>query len=481
MKRRLFSLFVIVGLFLTAIPAGAIDITRFGFEDPEERWWDQMWDVREADLDNTIQTRGYIGRGLDVTIPAGQYRGLGPLISSGTNPDRAWYRYHMKVDYWAASWSGKLPGPAGLYGSSGRGCIRSTEENPGWSGRGVYQPPGQFLANGRQIRIGTYLYHLDQEKDCGDILLWEPGLIDFGRWYCIEGTVDMNTPGRSDGSFRGWVDGELAFRQNDLRFRRVGEDFVGARHLWLNIYHGGKAVAPRDLNMDIDEVVFSTQGRVGCGDPFNDDNDSAHESDINELHARQFLYGCDYRKVCPRQELTRAEMAATLARILNLPPTSTDHFGDDTGHWAEDVINRFAEARITIGCNPPANTRFCPDKAVGRGEMAVFVQRVFEIVDDDEDRFGDDDGHFAEGSINAVAAARITLGCNPPDNTRFCPEQPMPRAQVATFLVRGLRLDEDAPAAVTADADGNIGDFYPEAQITEDPYDTLPEDLDTLE
>ncbi|MPZ53122.1 MAG: hypothetical protein GEU79_10400 [Acidimicrobiia bacterium] len=116
---------------------------------------------------------------------------------------------------------------------------------------------------------------------------------------------------------------------------------------------------------------------------------------------------------------------------------------------------------------------------MSRGEMAVFIQRAFQIAQSQEDRFADDTGHYAENAIDAVANAGITVGCNPPKNTRFCPLKPITRSQVATFIMRGLRLNEESPQAATMDSEGNIGDFYPEAQITEDPHDPLPEDLDT--
>jgi hypothetical protein len=37
-----------------------------------------------------------------------------------------------------------------------------------------------------------------------------------------------------------------------------------------------------------------------------------------------------------------------------------------------------AQAGITQGCNPPANTRFCPDNPVTRGQMAGFLRRAIE-------------------------------------------------------------------------------------------------------
>ena len=58
--------------------------------------------------------------------------------------------------------------------------------------------------------------------------------------------------------------------------------------------------------------------------------------------------------------------------------------------------------------------------------------------------FSDDDGSVHEGYIEAIAAAGITRGCNPPDNTLFCPGEAVTRAQMAAFLrrtARHVRLD----------------------------------------
>ena len=54
--------------------------------------------------------------------------------------------------------------------------------------------------------------------------------------------------------------------------------------------------------------------------------------------------------------------------------------------------------------------------------------------------FVDDNGSVHEGDIEAVAAEGITKGCNPPDNDRFCPDDPVTREQMAAFLVRALGL-----------------------------------------
>jgi hypothetical protein len=75
-----------------------------------------------------------------------------------------------------------------------------------------------------------------------------------------------------------------------------------------------------------------------------------------------------------------------------------------------------------------------------RGEMAAFLVRAYDLAPTKADHFGDDGGHIFEPAINALGAVRVTLGCNPPDNSMFCPDDPIRRDQMATFLVRARDL-----------------------------------------
>lgn len=72
-------------------------------------------------------------------------------------------------------------------------------------------------------------------------------------------------------------------------------------------------------------------------------------------------------------------MAAFLTRAFSLPPgNGQDPFIDDDGSVFEDAIERLAAAGITAGCNPPANDRFCPHDPVTRAQMAAFLKRAIE-------------------------------------------------------------------------------------------------------
>jgi hypothetical protein len=115
-------------------------------------------------------------------------------------------------------------------------------------------------------------------------------------------------------------------------------------------------------------------------DAFADDAESAFEPDINRLAAAGIARGCNppvNDRYCPTEAVTRAQMAAFLTRAFGLPATDTDSFRDDDASPFEDDINRLAAAGITFGCNPPQGDRFCPRQTVTRAQMATFLWRAY--------------------------------------------------------------------------------------------------------
>ena len=176
------------------------------------------------------------------------------------------------------------------------------------------------------------------------------------------------------------------------------------------------------------------------GGTFTDDDSSVHEGGIEAIAAEGITVGCNppfNDEFCPDRDISRAEMATMISRSLELSASSNDFFIDDNGHVLEGGINRMAEAGITEGCDPDAR-EFCPDRTLTRAEAATFIARALGLPPTATDHFVDDDGHVLEGGINRIAEAGITEGCNPPDNDRFCPNQVLTRAQMATMLTRAL-------------------------------------------
>ncbi len=186
---------------------------------------------------------------------------------------------------------------------------------------------------------------------------------------------------------------------------------------------------------------------------FVDDDGNIHEGNIQAIAVANITKGCNpptSDRYCPSGTVTRGQMAAFLVRALSLGATSDDYFSDDDGTLFEADINRLAAAGITKGCNPPASTSYCPDGSVTRGQMAAFLVRALTLTDDGGgDLFTDDDESVFQGDIDKLGTAGITKGCNPPDNTLYCPNATVKRDQMASFLARALNLAPIYPPTAT--------------------------------
>jgi hypothetical protein len=184
------------------------------------------------------------------------------------------------------------------------------------------------------------------------------------------------------------------------------------------------------------------------GGTFVDDNDSVHEGAIEAMAAARITAGCNppaNDRYCPGRVLTRGELAAFLSRGLDLPEASHQPFVDTSDSVHNQAINQIAAVGITTGCNPPVNDRYCPNRPISRAEMASMLARAFDLDPLGEGPFNDIAASVHAANINAIAAAGITVGCNPPENDRYCPEGQVTREQMASFLARALDLEIVAP------------------------------------
>lgn len=174
--------------------------------------------------------------------------------------------------------------------------------------------------------------------------------------------------------------------------------------------------------------------------------DSIFAADIRAAWDSGVTKGCNpplNNAFCPDDPVTRGQMAAFLVRALDLTGDAASPFSDVAGTTFEADIARLANHGITKGCNPPDNDLFCPDGIVTRGQMAAFVVRALDLpAPPDSASFADMNGHTFRDDVSRLAYAGITKGCTQEgDDTRFCPNDPVTRGQMAAFLNRAGLLD----------------------------------------
>ena len=172
---------------------------------------------------------------------------------------------------------------------------------------------------------------------------------------------------------------------------------------------------------------------------------------------------CDGGLFCPDDPLLRWVMAVWLVRALDgtdPDPSGESNYADvDSARWWAPYTNRLADLGVTKGCreDPP---RYCPEQAVTRGQMASFLARAFDLPNGTPGRFSDIATSSHAENIDKLAAAGITAGCG---EGRYCPDQHVTRAQMATFLARALKL-------IPLPGRAPLADGYRLAYSTRDPY-----------
>ena len=165
---------------------------------------------------------------------------------------------------------------------------------------------------------------------------------------------------------------------------------------------------------------------------FTDIGTSKFKNDIIWLAANEITVGCSATKFCPKGAVNRDQMATFLSRAMDLSSASRDYFRDDGWNKHHASINSVARAGVTNGCD---TARYCPSGKVTRAQMASFLSRALDLPATSRDFFRDDNTSIHEGAINRLAAAGVTVGC---DTGRYCPNGTVTREQMAAFLHRAF-------------------------------------------
>lgn len=201
-------------------------------------------------------------------------------------------------------------------------------------------------------------------------------------------------------------------------------------------------------------AIDDSGGLADVGPRFSDvPAGGTHASSIERLVDLGITSGTSATTYGPRQPVTRAQFATFLVKTLGEESFPSDTFNGVGEAFAVDMfddvepgsthaanIGAVAAAGITSGTTA---TTFEPGAPLPRAQMASLLVRAFELDDVSfpSDTFDDvTPGSTHAANIGIVAGLGITTGTTA---TTFAPERTVNREQMASFLIRTIDTIDD--------------------------------------
>ena len=148
----------------------------------------------------------------------------------------------------------------------------------------------------------------------------------------------------------------------------------------------------------------------------------------------------------PDAPLTRGEAAAVFSRLLidQRPAERRDAFPDvDPDAWYAEAVSSLTEKQILSGDD---NGLFHPEAPISRAEFAALTARlIYDKTAEAPAAFSDlSQDHWAAGAVAVMAEKGYLSGR---EDGRFCPEDPVTRAEAVAILNRLLGRQSNADTA----------------------------------
>jgi len=306
-----------------------------------------------------------------------------------------------------------------------------------------------------------------------DDLSWDVAVLDVANNYSIIGTFPINGLGNFqqagleiDCRGRLWLVNQATKIVTEANSGEVGVCNVFDIP-WLDENPKTGSVAPS--GSQIIDVLFTTAGqtfglkraqlRIAEDTPSTLPNipvnftlafldvpeGSFGDNHIHGLAGAGVSFGCGGGNFCPNANLLRNAMAVWLLRgkeggNYQPPPATGTIFGDVPAEsFAADFIEEIARRGITAGCG---GGNYCPLDPVNRATMSSLLLRALLgsgfVPPPPTGMFSDVPvSHPFAAFIEELARRGITVGCG---GGRYCPDDPVTRAQMAIFVVRTFNL-----------------------------------------
>jgi hypothetical protein len=214
-----------------------------------------------------------------------------------------------------------------------------------------------------------------------------------------------------------------------------------------NVEAGGARVLHFKLKADIDAKVGTQLPVIVAG--ISDDNPETAPVgapiSIGTHNNQPLFIGFPDGKFYPANLMTRAEAAAAVARIKELPAASasTPAYSDvPASHWAHGYISRATASGYMAG----SAGRFNPDAPLSRGELVVLLLKLRGVEAIPFPPYGGSANNAAGNSISTAHELQWVIG---DEKGQFMPDAPTDRQTAAKLftvaLYRQPLKDGDVP------------------------------------
>jgi hypothetical protein len=170
--------------------------------------------------------------------------------------------FDLRMGYWNDAQGGYWQNVSGNGGDPGDG--RAHLRGDGrleFRGHSIRMEAGKDADDGNPYGylrpLQSYVYHLDQPTNYGDMKRLGAGCIQRGRWNTIEQRIKLNSVSGArdalgngeavaDGVLQTWLNGNLISTLEGLRWRH--NELLGVNGGWINWYYGGQGLPPQAMH-----------------------------------------------------------------------------------------------------------------------------------------------------------------------------------------------------------------------------------------
>lgn len=220
----------------------------------------------------------------------------------------------------------------------------------------------------------------------------------------------------------------------DGNFLSATSGGVTIANLNTNPYWGPKYTGARRLDGISEQAKPVSKPNLSVGQYHDVPKGFWAADEIKDLTVTEIITGKGNGLFEPNSNVSRAEAATIIARALKLEKVKSSAFTDvPASHWAAGNINAVQKAGIVQGRSAD---RFAPNESITRAEISKLLTNAFALsAAKPSSSFTDISGHWAESSINTIAAHELATGHK---DGSFQPNANAKRAEYTAFVHRAL-------------------------------------------